>query len=134
LFYDIVRILEARRSKAFLLENVKNLKSHYKGRTFKIISEVLKELDYITFDQIINAKHYVPQHRERIFIAGFSKEYYNDSSYSNSLKHQKKKHGFVVYLLKIRIQDIRLPATFGIICRTTQRSIKKKETDLVLGL
>jgi len=78
LFYDIVRILKAKRPKAFLLENVKNLKSYDKGGTFKIISEVLKELDYITFYQIIDAKHYVPQHRERIFIAGFSKEYFND--------------------------------------------------------
>ena len=63
LFYDIVRILKAKRPKAFLLENVKNLKSYDKGGTFKIISEVLKELDYITFYQIIDAKHYVPQHR-----------------------------------------------------------------------
>lgn len=79
LFYDIVRILKARRPKAFLLENVKNLKSHDKGRTYKIIFEALKELNYIVFDQIIDAKHYVPQHRERIFIAGFNKDYFNDS-------------------------------------------------------
>lgn len=75
LFYDIVRILKAKRPKAFLLENVKNLKSYDKGGTFNIISEVLKELDYISFDQIIDAKHYVLQHRERIFIAGFNMEY-----------------------------------------------------------
>lgn len=79
LFYDIVRILKEKRPKAFLLENVKNLKSHDKGNTFKIISKALKELDYIVFDKIIDAKHYVPQHRERIFIAGFNREYFNDS-------------------------------------------------------
>lgn len=79
LFYDIVRILKAKRPKAFLLENVKNLKSHDKGRTFKIISEALKELDYIVFDQIIDAKKYVPQHRERIFLAGFNREYFDDT-------------------------------------------------------
>lgn len=79
LFYDIVRILKERRPKAFLLENVKNLRSHDKGRTFKIIIEALKELDYITFDTIIDARHYVPQHRERIFIAGFNKEYFDES-------------------------------------------------------
>lgn len=78
LFYDIVRILKERKPKAFLLENVKNLKSHDKGRTFKIISETLKE-DYYVFDKIIDAKHYVPQHRERIFIAGFSKDYFDKS-------------------------------------------------------
>ena len=93
MFYDIVRILEAKRPKAFLLENVKNLKSYDKGGTFKIISEVLKEIDYITFYQIIDAKHYVPQHKERIIIAGFNREYYNDTSYSNSLKHQKRNTG-----------------------------------------
>lgn len=81
LFYDIIRILKAKLPKAFLLENVKNLKSYDKGRTFKIISEVLKEPDYITFDQIIDVKHYVPQRRERIFIAGFNKGYYNKLSY-----------------------------------------------------
>ena len=75
MFYDIVRILKAKRPEAFLLENVKNLKSYDKGGTFKIISEALKELDYITFDQIIDAKHYMSQHRERIFIAGFNMEY-----------------------------------------------------------
>jgi DNA (cytosine-5)-methyltransferase 1 len=79
LFYDIVRILKERRPKAFLLENVKNLRSHDKGKTFKIIKEALKELDYITFDKIIDAKSYVPQHRERIFIAGFNKEYFGES-------------------------------------------------------
>ncbi|HWY37056.1 MAG TPA: DNA (cytosine-5-)-methyltransferase [Bacteroidia bacterium] len=78
LFYDIVRILKEKRPKAFLLENVKNLRSHDKGRTFKVISETLKE-DYHVFDKIIDAKHYVPQHRERIFIAGFSKEYFSES-------------------------------------------------------
>lgn len=79
LFYDIVRILKERRPKAFLLENVKNLRSHDKGRTFKIICEALKELNYIVYDKIIDAKHYVPQHRERIFIAGFNKDYFNES-------------------------------------------------------
>jgi DNA (cytosine-5)-methyltransferase 1 len=74
-FYDIVRMLQAGRPKAFLLENVKNLKSHDKGKTFKVISKVLEELDYITFDQIIDARHYVPQHRERIFIAVFNRGY-----------------------------------------------------------
>ncbi len=79
LFYDIVRILKERRPKAFLLENVKNLRSHDKGQTFKIIIEALKELNYLVFDQIIDARHYVPQHRERIFIAGFNKEYFSES-------------------------------------------------------
>lgn len=75
LFFDIVRILEAKQPKAFLLENVKNLKSHDKGRTFKIIMKRLRDLGYIVPDpQVIDAVRFVPQHRERIFIAGFREE------------------------------------------------------------
>lgn len=73
LFFDIARILEAKRPKAFLLENVKNLRSHDKGRTFKVITETLEKLGYWTFNQIIDARDYVPQHRERIFIVGYDK-------------------------------------------------------------
>lgn len=80
LFYDIVRIIKEKRPKAFLLENVKNLRSHDSGKTFKIIKEALKELDYITFDKVIDAKNYVPQHRERIFIAGFSKDIFSETT------------------------------------------------------
>ncbi len=79
LFYDIVRILKTKRPKAFLLENVKNLRSHDKGRTFHVIMESLKELDYFVFDKVIDAKNYVPQHRERIFIAGFSKDHFDEA-------------------------------------------------------
>lgn len=74
LFFDIARIIDAKKPKAFLLENVKNLKSHDKGNTYQIIEETLKELDYHVFSRVIDARYYVPQHRERIFIAGFSKK------------------------------------------------------------
>ncbi len=77
LFYDIVDILAKHRPKAFILENVKNLRSHDKGKTYKVIKEALKELNYTTFDQIIDAKYYVPQHRERIFIVGFDNEQFS---------------------------------------------------------
>ncbi len=74
LFFKIAEILEHHKPKAFLLENVKNLKSHDKGITFQIICDTLEELGY-TFDtRIIDAKSFVPQHRERIFIAGFKKD------------------------------------------------------------
>ncbi len=78
LFFDIARIIDAKKPKAFLLENVKNLKSHNKGNTFKVIEETLKELDYNVYSKILDARHYVPQHRERIFIAGFSKEHFGE--------------------------------------------------------
>ncbi len=72
LFFDIVRILAAKRPKAFLLENVKNLLSHDKGRTFKKILHTLKDdLGYEVHWQVIDGQHFVPQHRERIFIVGF---------------------------------------------------------------
>ncbi len=72
LFFDIVRILQEKRPKAFLLENVKNLKSHDKGNTFKIIEKTLREdLGYDVHYKVIDAKCLVPQHRERIYIVGF---------------------------------------------------------------
>ncbi|MEM2159737.1 MAG: DNA (cytosine-5-)-methyltransferase [Candidatus Nitrosotenuis sp.] len=73
LFFDIVRILREKKPRAFLLENVKNLKSHDKGRTFKIIERKLRNLGYDVHHKVIDAKNIVPQHRERIFIAGFLK-------------------------------------------------------------
>jgi len=75
LFFDVARILRHHRPKAFLLENVRNLANHDKGRTFRVIRETLEnELEYDIFPMIINAKSWVPQHRERIFIVGFPRE------------------------------------------------------------
>ena len=74
LFFDVCSILKSRRPKAFLLENVKNLCSHDKGRTFQVIRESLEELDYEVFDKVIDGQHYVPQHRERILIVGFDRK------------------------------------------------------------
>lgn len=79
LFFDLARIINAKRPKAFLLENVKNLKSHDRGRTFQIIEKTLKKLGYYVFDQIIDARHYVPQHRERIYIVGFNSDYFHEN-------------------------------------------------------
>ncbi len=79
LFFDVCRILKAKRPKAFMLENVKNLCSHDKGRTFQIIQESLKELNYKVFFQILDGKGYVPQHRERIVIVGFDIERYGEN-------------------------------------------------------
>ena len=73
LFFDIARILKAKRPKAFMLENVKNLVSHDKGRTFKVIYNTLTELGYSVHYKVLDGKHFVPQHRERIIIVGFDK-------------------------------------------------------------
>ncbi|OMG56600.1 DNA (cytosine-5-)-methyltransferase [Azonexus hydrophilus] len=75
LFFDVARIIAAKRPKAFLLENVKNLVSHDKGNTFRVIMETLRnELGYKVEARVIDAKHFVPQHRERIIIVGFRED------------------------------------------------------------
>ncbi|SDC38017.1 DNA (cytosine-5)-methyltransferase 1 [Terribacillus halophilus] len=74
LFFDIARIIKAKQPQAFLLENVKNLRSHDKGKTFNVIKKVLEEeLGYTIYTEVINAKGLVPQNRERIYIVGFKK-------------------------------------------------------------
>lgn len=77
LFFDVARILKAKRPKAFMLENVKQLRGHDKGRTIKVILEVLDELNYyVPEPQVLNAYHFgKPQNRERIIIVGFNKDY-----------------------------------------------------------
>lgn len=83
LFFDVARIIAVKKPVAFVLENVKNLKSHDQGRTFKVITETLNELGYWISDvdhsgandpKIVDGKHFVPQHRERIVLVGFRKD------------------------------------------------------------
>jgi DNA (cytosine-5)-methyltransferase 1 len=71
LFFDVVRILRKRSPRAFLLENVKNLRSHDEGRTFEVIMGSLKELGYHVHTRTIDASAWVPQRRERVFLVGF---------------------------------------------------------------
>lgn len=72
LFFDVARIIKEKRPKIFVLENVKNLKSHDKGNTFKVILNTLQhELGYHVTTKVIDGQHWVPQHRERIIIVGF---------------------------------------------------------------
>lgn len=72
LFFDVARIIEHHRPRAFLLENVKNLTGHDRGRTFEVIHRTLtEELGYHVDWKVIDAKGFVPQHRERIIIVGF---------------------------------------------------------------
>ncbi len=80
LFFDVCRIIKEKRPKAFMLENVKNLCSHDRGRTFKVILESLDELDYDVFYSVLDGQNYVPQHRERIIIVGFDRRRYGNSA------------------------------------------------------
>lgn len=72
LFFDVARVIASKRPKAFFLENVKNLLSHDGGNTFRVILETLKrELGYEVHYKVVDAQHFVPQHRERIILVGF---------------------------------------------------------------
>ncbi len=77
LFFDVADIISRHRPKAFYLENVKNLTSHDKGNTFRVIEETLRELNYSIHYKVMDGKSYVPQHRERILIVGFDNERYH---------------------------------------------------------
>lgn len=74
LFFDVARIIAHHQPRAFLLENVKNLVSHDKGNTFRVIRDTLEELGYYCDYRVIDTKGFVPQHRERIFVAGFKED------------------------------------------------------------
>ena len=75
-----------------LLENVKNLKSHDRGRTFRVIMESLDELDYQVFTAVLDGQNFVPQHRERILIVGFDrKRYGNDINFAFTITPRKPK-------------------------------------------
>lgn len=77
LFFDVADIINRHRPKAFFLENVKNLVSHDKGNTFKVICDTLEELDYTLYYQVMDGQAYVPQHRERIMLVGFDKRVFH---------------------------------------------------------
>lgn len=79
LFFEIASIIKKHRPRVFLLENVKNLKSHDKGRTFQVIKETLQALDYSLDVAIMDGQLFTPQHRERIFLVGFDQRYYGGS-------------------------------------------------------
>jgi DNA (cytosine-5)-methyltransferase 1 len=74
LFFDVARIIAAKRPRAFLLENVKNLISHDKKKTFRVIRNTLEELGYHLDARVVDGRHFVPQHRERILIVGFREQ------------------------------------------------------------
>ena len=91
LFFDVARIIAAKRPAIFVLENVKNLKSHDKGKTFRIIMETLDELGYEVADanemgkgdpKIIDGRHFLPQHRERIVLVGFRRDLHLHDGFS----------------------------------------------------
>jgi DNA (cytosine-5)-methyltransferase 1 len=78
LFFQLATIIKVKRPPVLFLENVKNLKSHDKGRTWTVIRETLEELDYWIFAEVLDAASWVPQHRERVYIVCFDKREFKD--------------------------------------------------------
>ncbi|MDO5105176.1 DNA cytosine methyltransferase [Capnocytophaga sp.] len=101
LFFDIEQIAEKHRPKVLFLENVKNLVSHDKGRTFKVITSVLEEkLGYKLFYKVLNTMEYanIPQNRERIFIVAFDPKQvknYADFQFPEKINLTKTIHDFL---------------------------------------
>jgi DNA (cytosine-5)-methyltransferase 1 len=91
LFFDVARIIKSKKPSIFVLENVKNLKSHDKGKTFRVIMNTLDELGYEVADsaivgssdpKIIDGKNFLPQHRERIVLVGFRRDLEIDKGFT----------------------------------------------------
>lgn len=98
LFFKIRDIIKAKQPVAFLLENVRNLKGHDKGNTYKVIMHTLEvELGYTLFPMIVDAKGFVPQHRERIFLVGFKKQVGFDWKEFRKPKPDAKKMGDILH-------------------------------------
>ncbi len=92
LFFDVADIISRHRPKVFFLENVKNLISHDKGNTFKIIKGTLEELRYTLHYRVLDGQYYVPQHRERIIIVGFNRDVYQGQEHFNFPDHKNESH------------------------------------------
>ncbi len=101
LFFHVADIIKEHRPKAFFLENVKNLVSHDKGNTFKVIKNTLLDLGYSFHSKVLDGKNFVPQHRERTFMVGFDSKVFNYKEDFQFPEMPKKK----IYELKDIIND-----------------------------
>ncbi len=129
LFFSLAEIIEIRQPAVFILENVKNLKSHDKGRTFQIIYDTLTNaLGYDLHTAIIDAQSLVPQHRERIFLIGFREP--RDFVFPEFPKEGPKLNSILERTCR---KNTRLLTTFGNICKITQPNIVRRATDLDLA-
>lgn len=81
LFFEITRLLQRKRPPVVFLENVKNLVTHDSGRTFRVIMSSLDQLGYEAVQRVIDARHWVPQHRERTFIIGLHRSVYGGRAF-----------------------------------------------------
>ena len=82
MFFEIIKIIQAKKPKAFFLENVRHLRNHDNGKTFKTIQEILEKLGYSFKYKIVKAsEHGLPQHRPRLFMVGFQGETTKESTF-----------------------------------------------------
>ena len=103
-FWEIIRLLDQKKPEVVFLENVKNLTSHDRGKTFRIILESLNEIGYFVKFAVLNANEYggVPQNRERIYIVGFrTKKYYNNFSFPGPLRVTPRLKDFIDFDKKV---------------------------------
>lgn len=101
LFFEILRIIKAKKPKAILLENVKNLVSHDNGNTFRVILEALKDAGYHVRYAVLNAMEYgnIPQNRERIYIVGFkNKKVFEKFTFPEPIPLKKTIHDVIDFI------------------------------------
>lgn len=134
LFFNIKEILRVKRPKAFLLENVKNLVRHDKGKTFEIISKELDNLGYKWKYRIIDAAGWIPQHRERTYIVGFRNpmnedgDSITDFSLFDSIQPPKKR----LYTLADVLED-KVPEKYTLMENTWNTLIRHKAYHAAAG-
>ena len=104
LFFDVADIISRHRPKAFFLENVKNLMSHDKGNTFKVIKGTLEELRYSLHYLVMDGQSYVTQHRERIMIVGFDRDIFHGEE-QFAFPEQKQKTKSIKDILDPNIEE-----------------------------
>lgn len=103
-FWEIVRILEDKKPEIVFLENVKNLRSHDRGKTFRVILKALESLSYHVDFEVLNSDGFggIPQNRERIYIVGFrSKKYANRFAFPEKLKKTAALSDFIDFKNKV---------------------------------
>ncbi len=105
LFFDIARIVKEKRPKILFLENVKNLQSHDKKKTFRVIIDTLKALDYEPYFKVMDGKFFVPQHRERIIIVAFNNKYFHHKEKFSFPEIENRIPPKVVYILEPKVDE-----------------------------
>ncbi len=104
MFFEIIRLVKSKRPKAMYLENVKNLLSHDKGNTWKVIYNTLKENNYSVFYKLVDGSYYVPQRRQRIFIVCFDNDVFPDIQFDFP-KYPTKRQIELKDLIKSKVDD-----------------------------